>query len=117
MQSPPPPFSVEAFEASLDAECRLASLELFEDLALLCEEEQRESLRERFAEQYRSTVGVYPDLRHRYREGLERIRAGSGMPCANLIELIRLRYASGFSPLPSPSPLHSGSAVNRSGDD
>jgi hypothetical protein len=72
-------------------------MDFHEDMARLSETELDSALRRDFAERYRKLIGVPPEYRGTFREGLERIRDGGGMPIPDLIEILRRQH----------SPLHS----------
>lgn len=77
--------SPEATKAAWDAELRLEHLTAYEDVAEFFDAATVLSDREKFAASYRRLVGVHPEHRQEFREALERIRDGGGMPVDELI--------------------------------
>lgn len=90
---PREPSADELLEA-IRAEAMLAEMDFHEDLAELAESDTDAATRRDFAETYRKLIGVHPTQRTTFREGLERVRDGGGMPIADLIDVLRRRYAS-----------------------
>ena len=78
--------SPTATQAAWDAELQLERVEAHEDVAEFFDNETVPVERQQFAESYRRLVGVHPDDRHEFRQTLERIRDGGGMPVGDLIE-------------------------------
>jgi hypothetical protein len=72
------PFSADDWKEQLQAEQRLAKMDLFEDLAALVEEEPCAALRQKLANRYRKLIGVSPEHRHDFRLRLERTVEGGG---------------------------------------
>ena len=79
------PLSADAYRNILDAEARLALLEIYEDLADLHDTEHSDRLRTKFAEQYRRCVGVTPNQRGHFRVGLEHLCNSGAMPVEDLV--------------------------------
>jgi hypothetical protein len=67
-------------------------MDFHEDLAELFEAETDAARRRDFAETYQRLIGVYPTERHTFREGLERVRDGGGMPIPDMIAALRRDY-------------------------
>lgn len=67
-------------------------MDFHEDLAEFFETEPHAELRRDFAERYRKLIGVYPDQRQTFREGLERVRDGGGMRIADMIATLRRNH-------------------------
>ena len=78
--------SPTATQAAWDAELRLERVAAHEDVAEFFDNETVPAERQLFAESYRRLVGVHPDDRHEFRQSLERIRDGGGMPVGDLID-------------------------------
>src|SRR5262249_9805234 len=70
----PRQLTAENYRNIYAAESRLAKLDFLIDLAELHDTEPCPRLRQSFAERYRKLIGVHPDLRERFRAGLERLR-------------------------------------------
>ncbi len=83
--------SPTATQAAWDAELRLERVAAHEDVAEIFDTETVPTERQQFAESYRRLVGVHPDDRHEFRQALERIRDGGGMPVDDLIEAFNRR--------------------------
>ena len=86
-----PDLSPEATQAAWDAELRLERLVAHEDVAEFFADATVPAEREQFAASYRRLVGVHPDDRHEFREALERIRDGGGMPVNDLVSTFNRR--------------------------
>jgi hypothetical protein len=80
--------SAEEWQRQLQAEQRLAAMDLLEDMALLAQEGPCEATRKAMTNRYRNLIGVSPVHRGEFRSGLERIKAGGGMSPVDLAELI-----------------------------
>lgn len=78
--------SPTATQAAWDAELRLERVAAHEDMAEFFDNETVPTERQQFAESYRRLVGVHPENRHEFRDALERIRDGGGMPVDDLLE-------------------------------
>lgn len=90
--------SSENFRASLDAEVALAKQDIATDFLELWQTETCPALRQHFAQQYRRMVGVDPSRHDEFRQALERIRDGGGMPVAHLMTAFnRTDHENGFS--------------------
>lgn len=88
--------SAEEWRAEVQAEQRLATMDLVEDLAVLVDTEGCAGLRRQMADQYRAAVGVSPKHRQELRAAMERVKAGGGMPVADVVDLIhRDHHANG----------------------
>ena len=74
-----------------DGELRLERLVAHEDVAELFAGAMVSAEREQFAASYRRLVGVHPDDRHEFREALDRIRDGGGMPVNDLVDTFNRR--------------------------
>ncbi|MBC7815807.1 MAG: hypothetical protein IAG10_02785 [Planctomycetaceae bacterium] len=83
-----PVLSPEATKAASDAELQLLKLDAEEWLAVFHDQAEHDYLRSAFAEKYRTAVGVHPEKREEFRESLLRVRDGSGMPVADVIEAL-----------------------------
>lgn len=69
----------------LDAEAKLADIDLLEDLAMLHDTETCPKFRRRLAEQYRRAVGVPPERREELRRALQRLCATGQRKIADAI--------------------------------
>jgi hypothetical protein len=96
---------------ALQAECKLAELDLYEDLAALHDEETCPVLRRYFAERYATILGVQPDRREELRSALEPIRDGSGASVAALLADLRRDY-----PRNGSGPAAPDTGCTRGGD-
>jgi len=71
-------------------------MDLVEDLAVLVDTEDCAALRRQMADQYRAAVGVSPKHRQELRAAMERVKAGGGMPVADVVDLVnRDHHANG----------------------
>ena len=103
--------SADAWRSELQAEQRLAKMDLVEDLAELASESPVAAIRQRSSDRYRSLVGILPEHRQEFREGLERIRAGGGMAPDDLAQLITSNpYMKGSGPTPGSRSSSGGSS-------
>ena len=66
----------------------LRKCDLFEDLAILAEEEECTAIRKQLANRYRNLIGVWPTHCDEFRLGLERVKAAGGMSPRDLAEHI-----------------------------
>ena len=73
-----PTLSAQELREQMNAETRLAKLDLFEDLAELHDTEVVLQERVRLSAQYQACVGVPPQQRNEFRAAMERILAGNG---------------------------------------
>jgi len=103
-----PGLSAEGWEEQLQAEQRLAEMDLFEDLALLAEEEDCTAIRKQMANRYRNLIGVWPVHRDEFRLGLERLKAAGGMLPRDLADEIEREHQQNGSTLRTGSPSFSG---------
>jgi len=87
-----PPHTADELHEQLRAEVSLSNIELFEDLALLYDEETIASLKENFAIRYRRAVGVFPDQRHIFADSLNRIVAGGRQSVADVIAILDRQF-------------------------
>jgi len=83
--------SPTATQAAWDAELRLERVAAHEDVAEFFDSETIPAERHRFAESYRRLVGVHPENRHEFRQSLERICDGGGLPVDDLIAVFNAR--------------------------
>ena len=83
--------SPQATQAAWDAELRLERVVVHEDVAEVFDSETVPAERQQFAESYRRLVGVHPADRHEFRQALERIRDGGGLPVGDLIAVFNSR--------------------------
>ncbi len=88
MEAYSPSPSAEEWKEQLQAEKRLAAMDVLEDLAFLAEEGPCAAVRKAMVNRYRNLVGVCPAHRHEFRLGLERIKLGGGMSPEDLAEII-----------------------------
>lgn len=98
-----PPHSPDEFLNVLDAEARLATLELFEEVATFHEAEPCPMLRKHYADLYRKTVGVDLAERDAFRTGLEHLRETGAVPVARLILGLRDHSPKGLGDAAEPS--------------
>ena len=84
--------TLEEWREEIEAERRLAHIDLLEDLAALSEDETCPELQGRFSSRYRQVVGVAPAERREFQAALERIKAGGGMSVEDLIDLMRRNH-------------------------
>ncbi len=84
--------SAEAWLEETRAEAKLAQMDLAEDLGVLSDSEECPRLRRTLAEQYRQVIGVAPQYREQLRIALERVKAGGGMPVADVVDLMEREY-------------------------
>ena len=83
--------SAEATQAAWDAELQLDRIAAHEDVAEIFEAATIQTDRQQFAEAYRRLVGVHPQQRQEFREALERIQDGGGLPVAVLFDILNRR--------------------------
>ena len=83
--------SAEATQAAWDAELQLDRIAAHEDVAEIFEAATIQTDRQQFAEAYRRLVGVHPQQRQEFREALERIQDGGGLPVQDLIDILNRR--------------------------
>lgn len=74
---------------ALDAECKLAEMDLYEDLALLHDDEPCPILRRWYAERYRKLIGVLPQRRLELQHALERVREDGTPPVREIIDALQ----------------------------
>jgi hypothetical protein len=80
--------SAESLLEELRAEEKLARMALVEDLGVLADTETCPRLRRQLTERYRRAIGVNPQTRRKLQAALERVKAGGGMPVADVIDLV-----------------------------
>lgn len=86
MSAVPRPLSADDYREALNADCKLAELELYDDLAALHDEETCPRMRQLYAQRFRELVGVHPDQRDEFQQALERIRDGGGVPVQDVVD-------------------------------
>jgi hypothetical protein len=72
------PLTADQWKQQIQAEQRLATMDVLEDMAILAEEEDCESIRQRMANRYRKLIGVLPEHRQAFQSELERIKEDGG---------------------------------------
>ena len=73
-----PPLTADQWKQQLQAEQRLATMDVVEDMAVLAVAEECESIRQRLANRYRKLIGVLPEHRQAFQSELERIKEDGG---------------------------------------
>ena len=105
--------SAEEWEQQLQAEQRLAEIDLFEDLAILVEEEPCLAIRKEMANRYRKLIGVWPTQRDAFRMGLEHVRAAGGISPGDLAEQIERDHQQNGSTFRTGSSSFSRATTSR----
>ena len=77
--------SADQLREHLRADRLLADIDLFEDLARLYEEEPKAVARADFAARYRNILGIHPQHRSTFQQGLQAILGGNGKFVQELI--------------------------------
>ena len=80
----------------LRAEAKLAEMDFLEEAATLAESDGPPILQRHLENRYRAAVGVSPEHREELRSAMEQVKAGGGMPVADVIDLLnRDHHANG----------------------
>ena len=80
--------SADDYLEELRADAKLAEMEFLEEAAAWGESDGPPILQRHLENRYRAVVGVNPEHRQELQSAMEQVKAGGGMPVADVIDLI-----------------------------